>query len=171
MTTSKLWTPLTILLLVIIAVASVIAWSRFSASRAAEISIADDFPAPEIPDEIYIGGVVVSPGCYPLAADDTIGTLVQAAGGVSAGGDGGMIELYVGAAGSEAAPQKINLNRAESWLLEALPGIGEERAKAIIDYRSEHGPFRSVSELTRVSGIGTKTLEQIEHLVTVASWY
>jgi competence protein ComEA len=168
-TTSKLWTPLTILLLVIIAVASIIAWSRFSASQAAEISIADDFPASEIPGKIYICGAVVSPGCYPLAGDDTIGELTQVAGGIIAGGDGEVVELYIGEAGEEVAPQKINLNRAESWLLEALPGIGEERAKAIIDYRSEHGAFRSTNELTKVSGIGIKTFEQIEHLITVAS--
>jgi competence protein ComEA len=79
-----------------------------------------------------------------------------------------VITLHIGEAGDEVAPQKINLNRAEAWLLEALPEIGEERANAIIDYRSEYGPFRSINELTKVSGIGTKTLEQIKHLITVA---
>ena len=166
---SKLWTPLTILLMVIIAVASIIVWSRFNASQAAEISIADGYSTPEIPGEIYIGGAVVSPGCYPLEAGDTVEALIQAAGGVTASGDGKVTTLYIGEAGDEAAPQKIDLNRAESWLLEALPGIGEERAQAITDYRSEHGPFRSINELTKVSGIGAKTLEQIEPLITVAS--
>lgn len=170
MTTNRLWTPLTILLLVIIAVASIIAWSRFSAGRAAEISIAGNYPAPEIADEVYVGGAVGSPGCYPLKAGDTIETLIQAAGGATTSGEGRVFTLHVADAGDELAPQKINLNRAEGWLLEALPGIGEERAQAIIDYRSEHGPFRSTSELVNVSGIGTTTLEQIKHLITVADW-
>jgi competence protein ComEA len=168
--TSKLWTPLTILLAVIIALASIIAWSRFSASRAAEISIADDHPTPEMPDEVYIDGAVASPGRYHLAADDTIGALIQASGGSTTNSDSRLITLHVASIEEETSPQRINLNRAELWLLTALPGIGEERAQAIIDYRTEHGPFRSLSELTRVSGIGIKTLEQIEPLITVTDW-
>jgi len=66
------------------------------------------------------------------------------------------------------APQKVNLNRAEVWLLEALPGIGEERAKAIVDYRLEQGAFRSINELTKVTGIGVKTFEQVKPLISVA---
>ncbi|MBN1863105.1 MAG: helix-hairpin-helix domain-containing protein [Dehalococcoidales bacterium] len=167
MTTSKLWTPLTILLVVIIAIVGIIVWSRVSAGRPAEISITDSYPTLETTGEVYIGGAVASPGRYPLTAEDTIEALVQAAGGVVAGGDGEVIELYIDSEAGETA-QKIDINRAEGWLLEALPGIGKERAQAIIDYRTEHGPFRTTSELTKVSGIGAKTLEQIEPLITVA---
>ena len=42
--------------------------------------------------------------------------------------------------------------------LERLPGIGEKRAQAIVAWREEHGPFRSVDELVQVSGIGEKLL-------------
>ena len=80
-----------------------------------------------------------------------------------------MIKVYISAAADEESPQKINLNRAEDWLLEALPGIGKEKAQAIIDYRLKHGPFRSINELTKVSGIGTKTLEQVKPLISVAN--
>lgn len=52
--------------------------------------------------------------------------------------------------------------------MQALPSIGEERAKAIVDYRNKNGPFRNISELAKVAGIGATTLEQIKHLVTVA---
>ena len=124
MTTSKLWTPLTILLLVIIAVAGIMAWSRFSASQAAEISIASDYPTQEMPGNIYIGGAVLSPGFYPLEADNSIEALIQAAGGATTSGEGKVIKLHISEAADEAAPQKINLNQAEVWLLEALPGIG-----------------------------------------------
>jgi hypothetical protein len=75
-TTSKLWTPLTILLLVIIAVTGIMAWSRFSASQAAEISITRDYPTRELPNRIYISGAVLSPGCYPLRVNDSIEALI-----------------------------------------------------------------------------------------------
>ena len=42
-----------------------------------------------------------------------------------------------------------------------LPGIGEKRARAILDYRAEHGPFRYVEDLIRVEGIGEGLLEGI----------
>lgn len=48
----------------------------------------------------------------------------------------------------------INLNTADIYDLQRLPGIGEKRAQDIITYRAEHGPFRAADELTKVSGIG-----------------
>jgi len=68
----------------------------------------------------------------------------------------------------EQQPQRIDINRAEVWLLKALPDIGEVKAQAIIDYRQQNGPFRSTNEITRVAGIGTATYERIKHLITVA---
>jgi competence protein ComEA len=164
----KLWTPLTILLVVIIALSSIFSWSRYRATQAKEISLGSIYPAEEYPAEIYVGGAVPNPGFYPLGANDSIETLIQAAGGAAISSSSNVIKLYISGAADEESPQKVNLNRAESWLLEALPEIGEERAEAIIDYRLEHGPFRSINELTKVSGIGTKTLEQIKPLISVA---
>ena len=57
----------------------------------------------------------------------------------------------------ESAP--IDINRATLDDLISLPGIGPALAQRIIDYRSEHGPFQSVDELERVSGIGPLTIE------------
>lgn len=57
----------------------------------------------------------------------------------------------------ESAP--IDINRATSDDLISLPGIGPALAQRIIDYRNEHGPFRSVEELERVSGIGPQTVQ------------
>ena len=48
----------------------------------------------------------------------------------------------------------IDLNTADEYDLQRLPGIGETRARAILSYREEHGPFRSVDELDNVEGIG-----------------
>lgn len=61
----------------------------------------------------------------------------------------------------------INLNTASQGDLERLPGIGESRARAIVEYRQEHGPFRSVDELLLVRGIGEGILEGLREYVTV----
>jgi len=57
----------------------------------------------------------------------------------------------------ESAP--IDINRATLDDLISLPGIGPALAQRVIDYRSEHGPFQSVEELERVSGIGPQTVQ------------
>ena len=48
----------------------------------------------------------------------------------------------------------VNINTASPSELEALPGIGPAKAKAIADYRQQHGVFKSVEELKNVKGIG-----------------
>lgn len=56
----------------------------------------------------------------------------------------------------------VNLNTADAaTLTRELKGIGATKAKAIVDYRDEHGPFSSVDELLEVKGIGSATLEKI----------
>ena len=162
---SKYGTLITILLVAIIAIGGIVAWSRYSPSQPIEISIP---PAQELPGRIYIGGVVSNPGFYPLKAGDTIEALIQAAGGTMSSADLNWLKLYIPQTGEEEQPQKINLNRAEVWLLEALPGIGETRAQDIVDYRQQNGPFNNIKELIKVEGIGTATYEKIKHLIAVA---
>ncbi len=50
--------------------------------------------------------------------------------------------------------ETIDLNEADVYDLQRLPGIGEKRAQAIVEYREEHGPFQSVEDLGLVPGIG-----------------
>ena len=163
---SQYRTLITVLLVAIIAIGGIVAWSRYSQSRPTEIAIAEP-PNQELPGEIYIGGAVINPGCYPLESGDSIEALIQAAGGTIASADLTRLKLYISEEGEEPEPQKVNINRAEAWLLEALPGIGETRAQAILDYRQQNGPFNFINELINVEGIGATAYQKIEHLITV----
>lgn len=55
----------------------------------------------------------------------------------------------------------VNVNTAEHTELAELPGVGDTLAQRMIDYRREHGPFRSLNDLKQVKGIGEKTLEHL----------
>ena len=67
------------------------------------------------------------------------------------------------------AAEPINLNTADAKTLTSLSGIGMAKAEAIIAYRTQHGPFGSVDQLTHVQGIGTRTLEQNRDRLTVGT--
>lgn len=69
--------------------------------------------------------------------------------------------------GADAQGQKVNINTATSEQFETLPGIGPALAQRILTYREQHGSFRSVADLQKVSGIGPKKFEAIQPLVTV----
>lgn len=60
----------------------------------------------------------------------------------------------------------LDINSAPVEELAELPGIGEVLAERIVEYRAEHGPFKTVEELTEVSGIGERKLAELEGRVT-----
>lgn len=62
----------------------------------------------------------------------------------------------------------VNINTASAdQLSAALQGVGPAKAQAIIDYRTQYGPFKSVEELAEVKGIGSATLEKNTGLIVL----
>ena len=130
------------------------------------------------------------PGVYEFVTGDRVIDAVERAGGAKPGADLSILNLAapltdgtqvvvskegaagaVGATGSSTggttAGALININTATATEFETLSGIGEVLAAAIVDYRTENGPFTSVDELEDVSGIGPSTLDEIRDQVTV----
>jgi competence protein ComEA len=63
----------------------------------------------------------------------------------------------------------VDLNSADVASLDALPGIGQARASAIVRYRETNGPFHAVQELARVPGIGPAALARLQGRIQVGA--
>jgi len=160
-----------LLLAVILTGLAIFLYRQTSLPHATEITIAS--PSPNI--QVHIEGAVVNPGVYSLNLDDRVTDAVEAAGGFAGDADLEAVNLaaklsdgdrvYIHRTGE--VPQKININTADVWLLDALHGIGEELAQDIIDYRTENGPFQAIEDLINVNGIGPALFEQIKDKITV----
>jgi competence protein ComEA len=145
-------------------------------------------PSPEIVVLVDVAGWVREPGVYEFTEGARVIDAIDAAGGPRPGAllqalnlaaplaDGTQVlvphEGQEGVApppvsGEAVAGGLVNVNTATATELEELPGIGEVIAQAIVDYRTENGPFASVDQLLDVSGIGDATLEDIRDLVSV----
>jgi competence protein ComEA len=138
---------------------------------------------------VDVTGWVRRPGVYEFDAGARVIDGIEAAGGARPGAELEALNLAAplvdgtqvfvpkqGAAPPSAVSSGsvggasgglVNVNTATAAELEALPGVGEVTAQAIIDYRTENGPFTSVDELLDVTGIGDVTLENLRDLVTV----
>lgn len=140
------------------------------------------------PEEQYIyvdiKGAVQSPGVYKMFADARLKDVVEKAGGFLPEADQLQVNLAqrlldgqmiiipkVGEDGRQSiadeANEKVRINYADAETLKKLPGIGDTKARAIIQYREEYGLFQTVDELLNVAGIGRSTLEQIQNDVTL----
>lgn len=68
---------------------------------------------------------------------------------------------------SPSAVNGVNVNTATLEELMTLPGVGESRAKAILEYRTKKGGFRSPDELKQISGIGAKIYERMKDQIRI----
>lgn len=146
---------------------------------------------------VDVDGAVVSPGVYRLKEGARVSQAIDAAGGLSAeadvtglnraskvadgqkiyvpkvgeqqavtaggGADGGAVVT----SGANDAAGLVNINTASAAELQTLSGIGPSMAQSIIDERTKNGPFASVDDLMRVSGIGEKKLAKIKDCICV----
>ncbi|NTW28004.1 MAG: ComEA family DNA-binding protein [Coriobacteriia bacterium] len=144
---------------------------------------------------VHVTGAVRSPGVYTLPTGSRVVSAIDAAGGLLPGAaqagvnlaealrDGEQIVVPTqeefaqgtstagggtstgGAVATAGRP--VNINTADAAMLDTLPGIGPTTAAKIIADRTANGPFKSTDDLGRVSGIGDKTLADLEGLISV----
>lgn len=145
---------------------------------------------------VHIVGAVARPGIIAVPQGSRVYEAVQAAGGFSGDAntdavnlaakvqDGTQIAIpYLDGPGSSTGgmpvnpghlhsnrskqpPGIVNINTADTSQLTSLPGIGNSFAERIIEYRTEHGSFRSPDDLLSVQGFGKRRLDQIRQWVS-----
>jgi competence protein ComEA len=132
---------------------------------------------------VDVGGAVWRPGVYFLPEGARVGEVLDEAmlrpdadidrvnrAGVLYDGQK-LIVPSVSSGRGDAVPAGenpyININSATVQQLQELPLIGEARARDIVDYRKRNGPFKSVDELSNISGIGPSTVERLRERVVV----
>jgi competence protein ComEA len=161
----KWWLFVFILLIAaIIAGGGVLAYQHIGKSHPMEISPSVSAPS-EI--EVHFSGPGAHEGIYSFTEDSSLWEILGV--GRRGGADLSGIRIYIPAADESllGRPQRVNINTAEVWLLEALPGIGPTLAGRIVEYRENNGPFQNIWELDMVKGIGEKTIGNIEDKITV----
>jgi competence protein ComEA len=143
-------------------------------------------PAPTRKLLVHVVGAVRKPGLYRLTDGSRIDDAISAAGGPKPKADLELINLAApvadgqqvivpvrgrgAAAGSASTPGRapgghVHLNTATLEELDTLPGVGPVTAQKILDYRNEHGAFKSVDELDAVPGIGPARLAELKKVV------
>ena len=137
---------------------------------------------------VFVCGQVAVPGVYELPAGSRIYDAIMQAGGcmetadICAVNQAGYLEdgmqIYIPAIGEtykEAASEeqasrtdgRISINHADKNELMTLPGIGESKADAILEYRQSHGAFSSIEELMNIPGIKEGIFNNIQDYITV----
>jgi competence protein ComEA len=139
---------------------------------------------------VDVAGAVHRPGVFEFAPGDRVIDAVERAGGALEKADLTLLNLAAPLTDGQQilVPKKgapapigavpgtvpgstggalVNINTADEPTLETLNGVGPVLAAAIIQYRTEQGPFASIDQLDEVSGIGPATLEDLRSQVTV----
>ena len=79
-----------------------------------------------------------------------------------------LIALVASLAFAAASFAAVNINTATKDELDKLPGIGPVKAQAIIDYRTKNGPFKSLEDIQKVSGIGPETFKDMQGKISLS---
>lgn len=143
--------------------------------------------------KVDIKGAVKNPGVYSAQKGERVVDLITKAGGFTENADQNQVNLaqyvedemviyvpqkgeisesitnssFSTSANSSSNQGKININKANETELQTIPGIGPSKAKAIIEYREQNGPFQQIEDIQNVSGIGEKTFEKLKDFITV----
>lgn len=135
--------------------------------------------------EVYITGAISKPDVYALPTGSIVKDLIAAAGGATTDADleainlaqrlSDQMHIHVPHKG-EAVPTPtvgsapgalININTADATLLDTLPGIGPSTAQAIIEFRTNNGPFKKIEDIKNVPRIGDVLFDKIRSMITV----
>ena len=146
---------------------------------------------------VYVTGAVAHPDVYRLPPGSIVKDAIQAAGGASDEADLNLINLaqelrdqqqvvvprvgetpvpppgagdgLPGRSGEAPLAAKVNINTAAADELDTLPEIGAEMARRIVAYRAANGPFKSIEDIQRVTGIGDATYQKLKDRITVGN--
>ena len=163
-------------------------WVTTGKSEAVIMAAPIEIQAPLV--TVDVAGAVTNPGVYALPGNARVIDAIKAAGNTLKGADvsdinlariikdGEQVYIYPPQKGGSAArvsPQRakakvtgpISLNRASAKELETLDGIGPVLAARIVAYRKVNGPFLTVEDLLKVSGIGTAKYGQFKEKLRV----
>lgn len=143
---------------------------------------------------VDVSGAVNAPGVYRLKEGSRVFEAIQEAGGflenadttginqASVLSDGEKLQIYTveevqqmemqpnqisASQENTDAKGKININTANLAELQEIPGIGEVKAKSIMEYREANGGFQSIENLQEVPGIKGKTFDKVKDYITV----
>jgi competence protein ComEA len=155
-------------------------------TQPAEVEMSSPVIVQEVEIFVDVAGAVNNPGVYSLSGQSRVIDAIKAAGDSAPGADLSTINLarivsdgeqiYVDSAStskSYGSGKKnvrvgpVNLNRATKSQLDSLDGIGPVIAQRIIDYRKVNGPFLTIEDIQKVSGIGTAKFAQIKSKIQV----
>jgi competence protein ComEA len=131
---------------------------------------------------VHVVGDVAKAGVYELAAGSRAVDAIAAAGGplratklinlnlarVLFDGEQIIVGNHQLQPNSSSQSGKVNLNLATSSQLEQLPGIGPVIAGRILQHRDENGPFRQISDIQQVAGIGDVIYSKIKDQISVS---
>jgi competence protein ComEA len=79
-----------------------------------------------------------------------------------------LIVVFVIAVSISAAFAGVNINTASQLELQTLPGVGPAMAKAIIDYRTNKAPFKTIEDIQKVKGLSKATFDKIKSQISVS---